>query len=256
MTTLHITNAYHLTSGGIRNFYDALLEAGNRENRRVVLIVPGRTTETVDISPHGRIHFVRAPRVATADERRRLILPYRFLPGLSCDLVEILVRERPAVVEICDKYSLPYLATMLRKGWHPRVGRPTLVGLTCERFDDESDAGGTRGAAGRAFTRQYIRHLYGPAFDAHIALSEYIAQELRAALYDRPSGFIRVARFGVDLERCANERRTADVRNRLLRRTGGDSTSVLLLYVGPLAVEKKRRAARRDASRAGADWPR
>ena len=42
------------------------------------------------------------------------------------------------------------------------------------------------------FTHWYLRHIYGPPFDAHIAVSEYAADELRAALSDRPPGFVRV----------------------------------------------------------------
>jgi alpha-1,6-mannosyltransferase len=237
MTTLHITNAYYPGSGGVRTFYDALLEAGNREGRQVVLVVPGRHTETRNVGSYGRIHFIRAPR-AVFECGARVILPHRFLPGLSSAVVRILEREQPAVIEICDKYSLPYLAAMLRKGWHPRVSRPTLVGLSCERFDDNVAAYLTRRAAGRAFTRWYIRHIYGPPFDAHIALSQYAAGELRAALYDRPSAFVRVAPLGVDPEHYTPRHRNTAIRSRLLRRAGGDSASVLLFYAGRLAPEK------------------
>ena len=38
-TTVHLTNAYHATSGGIRTFYSSLIDAGNRAGRRVVLVV-------------------------------------------------------------------------------------------------------------------------------------------------------------------------------------------------------------------------
>ena len=237
MTTLHITNAYHPGAGSIRTFYDALLEAGNRDGRRVVLVVPGRQTETGDVGRYGRIHIIRAPR-AVFDRQYRLILPHRFLPGLSSALVRILEREQPGVVEICDKYSLPYLAAMLRKRWYARVARPTLVSLTCERFDDTVAAYVTGRTVGGAFTRWYIRHVYGPSFDAHIANSEYAASELRAALHDRSPGFIRVAPLGVDVDRYAAGRRSDAVRSRLLRRAGGDSASVLLLYAGRLAPEK------------------
>ena len=45
----------------------------------------------------------------------------------------MLDREQPDLVEICDKYSLCYFAGLVRK---LRRRRPALVGLTCERMDD------------------------------------------------------------------------------------------------------------------------
>jgi alpha-1,6-mannosyltransferase len=238
MTSVHLTNAYHATSGGIRTFYDALLEAGNREGRRVALIVPGATTEVVDRGSCGRIYVVAAPRAPLFDRRYRLLLPHRFWPGTASTIVGILRQLRPEIVEICDKYSLPYLAAMVRKGWHRRVRRPTLVGLSCERFDDNMAAYLSDSRAGRAFTRWYIRHVYGPPFDVHIANSAYTARELREALPDRPPGFIRVCPMGVDASGFGPGLRSADLRRTLLERCGGTDESVLLLYAGRIAPEK------------------
>ena len=165
-------------------------------------------------------------------------LPLHFVPGLRGLVVRILERERPDLVEICDKYSLPYLAAMLRKRWHPRVPRPVLVGLTCERFDDNMAAFCSASRPARAFTRWYIRHIYGPPFDAHIANSEYTAAELRAALPDRPPRFIRVAPMGVHADQFGPEWRSADLRERLLRRVGGTANSTLLFYAGRISPEK------------------
>jgi alpha-1,6-mannosyltransferase len=232
MGTLHITNAYHPGSGCVRTFYDALLAAANRESRRVVIVAPGRSSETVDVGQYGRIEFIKAPRVAF-DAQSRLILPHQYLPGLASALVRILERERPSVVEICDSRSLPYLAAMLRKGWHPRVQRPTLVGLSCSRLDDRL-AAYLMPYPARAFARWYIRHVYGPSFDAHIAISEYTAAELRGALPDRPPGFIRVAPFGVEPAQYRGDSRDEAMRGRILRQMGGHDRSVLLLHAGRL----------------------
>jgi glycosyltransferase involved in cell wall biosynthesis len=231
MTTLHITNAYYPDAGGLRSFYDALLEAGNREGRRVVVVLPGRQTETSDVGDYGRIHFIRAPR-PLLNRPGRVLLPHRFLPGLSGPLMRILEREQPSIVEICGRYSLPYLAAVLRKGWYPRVTRPTLVALSCDRFDTSMAS-----SARRALTQWYIRNVYGPLFDAHIAISEYTANELRTALPDRPPGFVRVSPLGVDADRYAATPRSASMRSRLLRRAGGDGNSVLLFHAGRLARE-------------------
>lgn len=49
MTTLHVTNAFHPASGGIRTFYQAMLAAAERDGRPMRLVVPAETTwiETV-----------------------------------------------------------------------------------------------------------------------------------------------------------------------------------------------------------------
>lgn len=238
LTSLHITNAYHPSSGGIRTFYTALLEAANRERRRVCLLVPGPEDGVEEVGQFGTIYFVRAPLAPAFDRRYRLILPLHFVPGVRSMVLRILERECPDLVEISDKYSLPYLAAMLRKRWHPRVPRPVLAGLTCERFDDNMAAFCSSSRPARAFTRWYIRHIYGPPFDVHIANSEYTAGELRSALPDRPHGFIRVAPMGVHAEAFGPEWRSDALREQLLHRAGGTGRSTLLLYAGRISPEK------------------
>lgn len=238
LTTLHITNSYHPTSGGIRTFYNALIEAGNANGRHVRLVVPGRRTSVEDVGRFGRIYHVPAPPAPAFDRRYRLILPYTYLPWCRSTVVSILERERPDVVEICDKYSLPYLAAMLRKQWHRGVPRPVLVGLTCERFDDNMAAYLSGSAIARSFTRWYVRHIYGPPFDAHIAVSEYTAQELRGALCDRAPWFIRTCPMGVDADGFSPARRSAVIRGALLRQVGGSAQTTLLFYAGRLSPEK------------------
>ncbi len=238
MKTLHFTNAYHPTSGGIRTFYTELLEAGNREGREVRVVVPSATTRVEEVGRCGRIYHVRAPRAPAFDRRYRMILPHAYCPVMGRTVVDILERERPDLVEICDKYSLPYLAAMLRRRWLPRVPRPVLVGLSCERLDDSIRAflSGSRPAL--AFARWYIRHIYGPPFDAHIAVSDYTADELRGALDDRPDTFIRVAGMGVDTQGFGAHRRSPDLRSRMLRLAGGRESSVLVFYAGRVSPEK------------------
>ena len=238
LTTLHITNSYHPTSGGIRTFYNALLEAGNANGRHVRLIVPGPRASVEEVGRFGRIYQVPAPPAPAFDRRYRLILPHAYLPWCRSAVVSILERERPDVVEISDKYSLPYLAAMLRKNWHRRVPRPVLVGLTCERFDDNMAAYLSGNPIARAFTRWYIRRIYGPPFDAHLAVSEYTAQELRRALHDRAAWFIRTCQMGVDAEGFSPVRRDRTIRAELLRRVGGSSRTTLLFYAGRLSPEK------------------
>lgn len=239
MTSVHLTNAYHPTSGGIRTFYTALLEEANRTGRRMALIVPGPSTDVEAVGRFGRIYRIAARLAPAFDRRYRIILPYQYFPGgAGRELIGILEREQPDLVEICDKYSLPYLAAMLRKRWHGRVRRPALVGLSCERFDDNMAAYLSGSRTALAFTRWYIRHVYGPPFDAHIANSEYTAEELRTALWDRAPGFIRVCPVGVDVTAFSPALRSDTVRTRLLARAGGSPGSVLLFYAGRLSPEK------------------
>ncbi len=237
MKTLHLTNAYHGTSGGIRTFYHALLDAANRERREVVLVVPGAEESVRDVGRFGRIHTLRASRAPVFDRRYRVMLPTQYMPRVG-RISSILARERADLVEICDKYSLPYLAAMLRKGWHANVPRPTLVGLSCERVDDNMAAYVSSWRSARALTRWYVRHVYGPPFDYHVANSAYTAAELKAALHDRAADFINVCPMGVDVQGFGPERRSTLMRDRLIRRTGGDAASTLLFYAGRLSPEK------------------
>lgn len=236
--TLHITNAYHPTSGGIRTFYRALLAAANDRGRLMRLVVPGPDEDVEEVGRFGRIYYVRARPAPAFDRRYRLMLPGSYLPPSRGRLVKILEDEQPDLVEICDKYALFYLAALLRKGWMPKVPRPTLVGLSCERMDDNLAAYLHAGSPARRFTRHYIRHVYGPPFDYHVANSDYTADELRTSLWDRAPDFIHVCPMGVDADRFGPAHRDLLLRRSLLERAGGRSDSVLLFYAGRLSPEK------------------
>jgi glycosyltransferase involved in cell wall biosynthesis len=220
------------------NYKAALLEAANAARRHVRVIVPGTRSRLEEVGGYGRIYQLPAPRAPAFDRRYRMIMPNSYLPWWPSRIVEILERERPDVVEISDKYSLPYLAAMLRKGWHPRVPRPVLLGLTHERFDDSMAAYVSESVLANGFSRWYVRHIYGPPFDAHLAVSEYTASELREALSDRAPWFIRVCQMGVDSDGFGSSRRSALVRRELQQRVGGSERTVLLIYAGRLSPEK------------------
>lgn len=239
VTSLHVTNAWHAESGGIQTFYRALLHGAAAAGRRVVLVVPSDADAIEDHGAHGRIYRVAAPRAPAFDRRYRILYPHVFLPGLAGALTRIVADERPDVLEVCDKYSLPYLAAVLRKGLLPGLPRPALlVGLSCERFDDNLAAYVAGGVMARAFTRWYIRHIYGPPFDVHLANSVYTAAELRAALHDRTPGFVELCPTGVDASAFGPAHRSPALRARLLTQLGLGADGRLLLYAGRLSPEK------------------
>jgi alpha-1,6-mannosyltransferase len=233
MTTVHVTNAYHASSGGIRTFYHALLAAAPFHGRRVCLVVPGERDAVEDVNPFARIYAIRARRSPVVDSRYRLILPHRFLwPGAGA-LWSILDREKPELVEICDKYSLCYFAGLVRKLRRPR---PALVGLTCERMDDNVTAFVGASTLSVGLARRYIRDVYVPQFDAHIANSAYTAEEIpHNPRHPRP---VYVRHMGVDtvtFTPARGDRRRREQRRAQLRVPFG---APLLLYAGRLSAEK------------------
>jgi glycosyltransferase involved in cell wall biosynthesis len=236
--TLHITNSYHPASGGIRTFYNALLDAANRHRRFVRIVVPGAETSVEEAGEFGRIHYVAAPRVPVLDSRYRWMLPHAYAWRYDSPLRRILAAERPDLVEVCDKFWLLYLSGVLRRKWIPGVPVPVIVGLTCERLDDNMATYISAGAVARRVCERYMRSCYVPRFDFHIAASDYIASEVRRLLPERLRGRLNVCPMGVDFETFSKIPEQNTMRQELLRRVGGGEKTVLLLYAGRLSKEK------------------
>jgi alpha-1,6-mannosyltransferase len=235
-TTLHLTNAYHPASGGIRTFYREMLAAAEREGRRMRLVVPGPRDEVEDVGRFGRVYHVRAPRSPIVDRRYRLMLPHTFLRR-DGPLARILRVEQPDLVEVCDKYALCYLAGLLRRGRLAGVARPTLVGLSCERAAD--NLGAWLPARWRArLARWYLGRVYAGQFDVHLANSEYTADELRGSMHHRHRREVHVVPMGVALDGFGPERRSPALRADLARRLSIAEPFHLVLYAGRLAREK------------------
>lgn len=232
--TLHLTNAYHATSGGIRTFYHALLAEASRQERAMALVVPAETSSVESADQWTAIHHMAAAPAPWFDRRYRLLRP-RHYGGRASLVAQLLATFRPDVVEVCDKYTLMPLAALLRAGWYRYEPRPTVVGLSCERMDDNVGAYVRGGRRLRPLAHAYLRHAYGPAFDCHVANSEYTAEELRlgAGIHD-----VAVALPGVDVEAFQGAARDLAWRASLLRTGGGDMRSVLALYAGRLSPEK------------------
>ncbi len=238
MKTLHLTNSWHPSSGGIGTFYRALFEAASREGHYMRLVVPGVSTRIEEVGEFGRIYTIEAPR-APLNREYRLVLPHRYLFPLTA-LQRIVNREQPDLIEISDKYAMHYMGGLLRTRRLPGVRlRPTVVGTSHERMDENFAAYMARGPWGQSFCERYMKWLYFPMFDHHIAVSEHVASELiRASRGHKVRRGIWIAPMGVDCERFTPKRRSSAVRRRLFDLAEGAEDCKILLYVGRLAPEK------------------
>ncbi|MFN0110167.1 MAG: glycosyltransferase [Blastocatellia bacterium] len=236
--TLHITNSYHQSSGGISTFYRALLDGANRLGRQMSLVVPGEQTRTETVGEFARIHYLKAPHSPLFDRRYRLLMPTKYLPFFDGDLKRILRDETPDLVEVCDKYSVSWVAGLLRRRWLSGLHRPVLVGMNCERMDDNISAFMTGSKAGKQWSQFYLGNLYVPLFDYHIANSEYTAAELRSAMTPKHPREVRVLPMGANISEFAAAIPSEAKRRQLLAQVNGDQNSRLLLYAGRVSPEK------------------
>lgn len=236
MKTLHLTNAWHASSGGIRTFYRELLKAAEQQQRPMRMIVPSETTRIEVVNAYARIYHIAAPRSLLFDSRYRLLLPHTYLWQQT--VCQILRDEQPDLIEVCDKYALSWLAGLIRKGWLANVPRPALVALNCERMDDNVAAWIADNAVSRKLTRLYLRQLYLPLFDYHIANSHYTARELQQAMTARHERLVTVRPMGVNIDVFSPSLRNAEARLKLLTLVAGNKRTRLLLYVGRLSAEK------------------
>ena len=221
--------------------YHALLQAAEREHRHMALVVPGEADQVEMRGEYTRIYHVEAPRCPWFDSQYRLLLPHRFLLPFPTSIRRILEEEQPDLIEICDKYALAWLAGAVRKHWIPGVGRPRLVGLNCERMDDNLAI--YLGPEWRNAASLFIKRAYRRLFDQHIAVSPYVAGELLepdddARRYAIPFPHVTVLPMGVEAGDFGPQHRKPEVRRRLLNLVGGDARTRLLLYAGRLSPEK------------------
>ncbi len=262
--SVHLTNYYHKNSGGISTAYNNLLEAANRYQRFVRLIVPGETDEIENIGEYGKIYYVKAEPFPFFDKRYRVLLPHKYAPTGS-PIRKILISEMPDMIEICDKYSLTLLAGIIRKGFFRKLTPPPmLVHSSCERMDDSINSYITEAKIGEWFSRRLMGNYNFAMFDFYIANSDYTAQELFDSVLisknpRRSSKFfdfcwryfhaakvpigqrVFVNHCGVDIETFNVGRKNADVRRRILRENGFAEDAKLLLYAGRISPEKNVR---------------
>ena len=165
-----------------------------------------------------------------------MLFPSQFLlPGRR--LARILRAEQPDVVEVCDKYSLCHLAGVINRGWMAGLPRPVLVGLTCERMDDNVDQHLNLGAPGRRWAARYMRHVYLPQFDSHIAISPTPRTSCARSRRGIRAGSTS-CRWGWTPTTSGRRGARRPSARRCWVRVSGDARTRLLLYAGRLSREK------------------
>lgn len=233
MKTLHLTNSWHEKSGGIRTFYCALIAAANEQGRQIRLVVPGPESRVERVGACGVIYHVKAP-LAWNGTGYRVLYPHRMLiPGSAVH--RIIAGEQPDLVEVCDKFTMNYLGGLLRVGLLPGISfRPAVVALSCERLDRTFETYGHPALA--ALSKLYLRWLYFPLADHHIAVSQYVASELREVSQGhKVDRGVWIGPMGAEMAVFRNARRDPALRGRL---AGGHPDPVLLVYAGRMAPEK------------------
>src|SRR6185437_2236228 len=238
MKTLHVTNYWHSESGGVATFYRELMKCANRLGREMRIVAPGAKSEVETCGKFGKIYRVRG-RQSRLSRGYWLLTPETYLLP-SSPVRQILNSERPGLVECCDKYTLNYLAALLRRGWLMGRGyRPTVVGLSCERMDDNMVTYLSASRPALRFCDAYMKWLHFPMFDHHIAVSEHAAGELRqAARGHNVRRGVWVRPMGASCNLFHPGRRNDADRARLRRLSGAPEGSTLLIYTGRLAREK------------------
>jgi glycosyltransferase involved in cell wall biosynthesis len=181
LKSVHITNYYHKTSGGVSTSYNKLLEAALRHQRFVRLIVPAETDSVEEVNEFAKIYYVAAPSSPLFDTRYRLIMPWQYLFKDS-PIRKILLAEMPDMIEIYDNYSLTFIAGMIRIGKFKKIGRPMLVYFTGERLDTIISSFISKGRLGKWFSRRLMGNYNLAMFDFFIANSQFVAEEICQSL--------------------------------------------------------------------------
>ncbi|HUF03794.1 MAG TPA: glycosyltransferase [Aridibacter sp.] len=258
--SVHITNYYHKDSGGISTSYNALLAAAARHKRPVTLIVPGEAEEVEEVNEYARIYYVPARRSVAFDKRYRVMMPWQYMLRGSI-IRKILLKEKPDIVEITDKYTLSIFGPMVSRNRFKLLGRPVLVHFSCERMDDNIGSFIAGGRLGEWFARLVMGCYNFPSFDFHIANSPYTAEEFERSVFrrfnrKRPRWFlnfcwrlfrspmvpvrerIHICPRGVEEGRFSPENKSPERRKEMAERAGVPEDAVLLLYAGRISPEK------------------
>lgn len=212
-TLADLTIFYGPTSGGVRTYLAQKRAFLAARGHRHLLVVPGPTDGVRD-EPEGRVVTVRGPGLPFAPGYRAILRPWR--------VTEILVRERPALVEVGDPYLLPWAAYRARA----RIGARVVLFAHSDFVETYLRPG--LGRAGAAAGWAYARAVYRRA-DLVLAPSPAAAATLAA----HGVAGVEVLPLGVDTACFRPDRR----RDELRRALAADGRPVCL-YAGRLSPEK------------------
>jgi alpha-1,6-mannosyltransferase len=128
----------------------------------------------------------------------------------------------------------------VRTGRLPGVTvKPVVVGVSHERMDENFAAYIAPGKVAKVFCRWYMKSIYFPMFDHHIAVSEHTAGELIEASHGhKVRRGVWVSPMGVDCDRFTSRRRRPESRAELLRQFHAPPDATVILYAGRLSPEK------------------
>ena len=224
MKICDLTQFYSPVSGGVKRYLHEKIDYIEKHAPRDehVLIVPGAKAK-LKVNGRSRVYTIRSPLVSRTTQ-------YRALLNLRA-VEEILVQERPDLIESGDPYQLGWKAVKVG-----RTLRAPVIGFYHSHFP-EAYLRNSAKLFGKIATRRvmklsraYVRKLYNQYATTLVA-----SERLARVLHDWGVANVRVLRLGVNTDIF---RPDAAEKDTIRRWFGLNSKKKLLLYVGRLAKEK------------------
>jgi len=213
---LHLTNFYHPKSGGIKTYLDAKSREFKRRGIHMYHVFPGPEDTVEHPDENTTIYRVRAPEAHVNGS-------YRIIWDVAA-VTQVIMRVRPDIIEVNDKYTLPYPPFFARL-----LGRKMkVVGFIHDRLDDILHQYWRPAWFARIMARTTMR-IITSCFDRIICASEFVADELRPFAYEKAD----VINLGVDIDALHPHEPDHELRAGLC-----PNGEPLLLYAGRLAREK------------------
>jgi alpha-1,6-mannosyltransferase len=216
---LHLTNFYHNRSGGIKTYLDAKNDFLKSKGLPVLHVIPGERDVCTHPQPGVTVYEVASPPAPVNSD-------YRVIWNLAT-VTTIIMQEKPDIVEINDKYTLPYAAVFARLlGTAART-----VGFVHERLDDTLNLY-WKPPWLAALTAKTTMRIIAACYDHIVCASHFVAEEFKSYASKKTS----VIPLGVDTETFHPENFDGELRQSLC-----DEDEALLLFAGRFAKEKNIR---------------
>lgn len=226
MKICDLTQSYAANGGGVRTYIHAHREFIRQHTAHEhLLIVPG-AEDTAERDGRTATYSVASPMVPGSTAYRLLLR--------SPEVLRILERERPDVINVYCAYNLPWTAFHYRRRHAARVIGIYMTDVPTAYVEPavRRIAGGWLAAGARYSAEAYSRALYNRC-DATVAISPVLAQRLRAMGVRN----VQCVLLGVDLETFHPARRDPHLRRDL----GIADDDLLMVYAGRLDTEKRAR---------------